>query len=419
MENWFVIKIVLGTALLGFISGITGTFTFLSKKTLITDAVSHAVLPGICLGFIAVGYKNPIALFIGAFATGWLALQFNNWLTLKTKIKEDTSIAITLSSFFGLGVVLLTYIQSSGNAEQSGLENYLFGNAAALSNADLWLFSISALCLVSLITLLFKEFKLVLFNPDFAISAGLPIQFFRFLISSITVFVIAAGIQAVGVVLMAALVITPPALARFWSSNLRNMMLISGLAGLLGAVSGTGFSLYYTKTPTGASIVLCLAALAILSILFGKEKGMVKRMWQQKRNQATIITENVLKIFFKISEQRKKPFKSRTAQELLEWPDVNEAQLKFGLKKLTQSKLLINKGKHWQLTEEGWEYAKTIVRRHRLWELYLTQKLKFADDHVHHDAEAMEHLITPEIEAQLQHELDYPTQDPHQKNIPS
>lgn len=160
--------VVVGSILLTASSSLVGSFTFLNKKSLVGDAIAHAVLPGICLGFLLSGTKNPLILIIGAFITGWISLVLVEFITTRTRIKEDTAIGLILSVFFGVGIVLLTVIQKSGNASQSGLDHFLFGKAAALVGSDLYTFASVAVILLVFVFLLFKEFSLLAFDKDFA-----------------------------------------------------------------------------------------------------------------------------------------------------------------------------------------------------------------------------------------------------------
>ena len=165
-----VTYVVIGTVLLAAASAVVGSFTFLKKKSLAGDAVAHAVLPGICLAFMLAGNKNPLALIVGAFITGWLSLVCIDYITSKTKLKEDTAIGLVLSVFFGVGILLLTAIQHSGNAEQSGLEGFIFGKAAALVGQDIVIFASLAIILVTTVLLFFKELTLIAFDAKITMS---------------------------------------------------------------------------------------------------------------------------------------------------------------------------------------------------------------------------------------------------------
>ena len=209
-----IVSVVVGAILLTASSAVVGTFTFLKKKALVGDAVAHSVLPGICLAFILSGTKNPIWMILGAFLTGWISLVIIDHITTKSKIKEDTAIALILSVFFGIGILMLTNIQHSGNPAQTGLDSFLFGKAAALVGQDLIVFGIVAVILIITVALFFKELKLIAFDSNYAKALGLPVKALDLLLTSLTVLAVVTGIQAVGVVLMAAMLITPAAAAR-------------------------------------------------------------------------------------------------------------------------------------------------------------------------------------------------------------
>lgn len=268
-------NVVLGCILLASSSAVVGCFTFLRKKALISEAVTHAVLPGICIGFLVKEVKDPVFLLIGAFVAGWLALICIDWIVNNSKLKQDTAIALVLSVFFGLGIMLLTNIQHTGIAAQAGLEEYLFGNAASLTGKDLQVFSITAVLLVVIIFAFYKEFTLIAFDRNFAISMGLPVQKLDHLLTSLTVLAIIIGIQAVGVVLMAAMLITPAAAARYWTEKLSIMILVAVLFSSVSGVSGAFVSYMVPSVPTGPCIIISLSIIAIFSFVFGKTGGML------------------------------------------------------------------------------------------------------------------------------------------------
>ncbi|MES2630134.1 MAG: iron chelate uptake ABC transporter family permease subunit [Bacteroidota bacterium] len=221
-----VLLIVAGCCLLGISSGVIGVFSFLQKKALFSDAVAHAVLPGVALAFILSGQKNPLILIAGALVSGWLALASIDIISSKSKIKPDTAIGIALSFFFGTGILLLTSIQQSGAASQSGLDSFLFGKAASMQQYDVITFIGFAAVLIIVVILFFKEFKLIIFNREYAISIGLPVRTFDLLLSTLNVLAVAIGIQSVGVVLMSALLISPAGAARFWTNDLIRMLFL-------------------------------------------------------------------------------------------------------------------------------------------------------------------------------------------------
>ncbi|MEO9871294.1 MAG: iron chelate uptake ABC transporter family permease subunit [Ekhidna sp.] len=201
--------VVFGAVLLSISSAVVGCFTFIKKKSLVGDVISHAVLPGICISFMISGSKDPFLLIIGAFISGWISIIVMDAIIQNTKIKEDAATGLSLSVFFGIGILLMTYIQHSGNASQSGLDTFLFGKAAALVGKDLVAFSIIAFIVLITVFAFYKEFKLISFDPNFARVIGLPIKKLEMVLTSVTVLAVVTGIQAVGVVLMAAILPNP------------------------------------------------------------------------------------------------------------------------------------------------------------------------------------------------------------------
>lgn len=409
--------VVLGSILLSVSAAIVGSFIVLKKKSLVGDAVSHSVLPGICAAFLFAGTKNISVMLIGAFASGWLSLVTIDYITAKSKIKKDAAIGLVLSVFFALGIVMMTYIQQSGNAAQSGLDRFIFGKAATLVGSDLITFSIIAVVLIVATLAFFKEFTIIAFDEHYAEVLGLPVRKLDLLLTSLTVLAVVTGITAVGVVLMAAMLITPAAAARYWTHNIRRMV---GLAAIFGAVSGLAgayISYIAPAMPTGPWMVVVSSLIAFFSFFFAP-LGIVPKTMKRNKNSRTMMDENILKLFYQIGEKGNDFSKKRTVDDLLAFRKMHPVQLKSGLNRLNRQNLLVKDSSNWQLTANGLEKAKKIVRLHRLWELYLTNYMDIAPDHVHNNAEEMEHYITPELEKQLEKYLENPETDPHGTVIP-
>jgi manganese/zinc/iron transport system permease protein len=397
---------------------VVGTFTFLKKKALVGDAVAHSVLPGICLAFILSGTKNPIWMILGAFLTGWISLVIIDHITTKSKIKEDTAIALILSVFFGIGILMLTNIQHSGNPAQTGLDSFLFGKAAALVGQDLIVFGIVAVILIVTVALFFKELKLIAFDSNYAKALGLPVKALDLLLTSLTVLAVVTGIQAVGVVLMAAMLITPAAAARFWTNDVFKMTLIAALLGGISGLSGAYVSYVAPAMPTGPWIVIIISVIAIVSFFIAPKRGIFARSIQQRKLQRLIMDENLLKELYHLGEKDEDPYKGRTVDEIIEERFFPKKKLKIALMRLKRQGFLEKKQGYWSYTEAGKIKGQRVVKLHRLWELYLSKYMKIAPDHVHEDAETVEHIITPELEARLEKMLEYPEFDPHEEKIP-
>lgn len=367
--------VVLGSILITASSAIVGSFTFLKKKALVGDAVAHAVLPGVCLSFILYGEKNPLVLIIGAFTTGWLALTLIDFITSKSKIKEDTAIGLILSVFFGIGIFLLTIIQKSGNAAQSGLDQFLFGKAASLVGSDLITFGMVAVLLLVAVYLFFKEFTLISFDKDFAASVGLPIRAMELVLTTLTVLAVVIGIQAVGVVLMAAMLITPAAAARFWTENIKVMIWLAAIFGAFSGISGAYISYIAPSMPTGPWIVIVISTIAFFSFFFAPGRGIIQRLITQKRIKKHIVDENILKALYQLGEEEKNFYDKRTIETILSKRTLRRDLLIKSLRRLKREGYLKNDNGLWFFTTAGKNKGQRVVKLHRLWEVYLTQYL--------------------------------------------
>ena len=407
----------MGTTLLAASSSVVGAFSYLKGQSLVGDAIAHALLPGVVLAFILGGIRNSSFLILGALISGLMAHYGIGYIENKTKLKSDTAVSLVLSTFFGFGIMLMSYIQRTGQGQQAGLERFLLGKAAAITMQDIYIFSALALVLIVGVGLFFKGFQLMTFNEDFAHAIGLPMPLIRFTFTVLTVLAITIGIQTVGVVLMAALLITPSAAARVWTNSLPAMLALAASFAGFAAVMGTYISSVLPKMPTGPWVVLVLAFFGFSSLLFAPKRGWFSKQRRAKANQRKTIRENVLKLLFQQEEQRGLP----TVLSIEEMQGIREMRLDrltSTLKELKNRLLIIDHGGSYGLTELGRGEGRRVVRLHRLWELYLTERLGMAADHIHPQAETMEHVITPEIEELLVKELGNPEVDPHQSPIP-
>ncbi|MFT5724382.1 MAG: manganese/zinc/iron transport system permease protein [Bacteroidia bacterium] len=410
------VKVVFwGSLILCSISGLVGTFTLLRKRSLIGDVISHSVLPGIALAFIIGQQKNPLYLIIGATITGWLSTYLVDYITKHSKIKNDTAIALILSVFFGVGVLLLTHIQHSGNASQSGLDQFIFGRASAMNMSDVWLFTIVGSIITILIIVFFRGLSLLSFDESYSQSIGFPNDLLKLVLSITTVVTVAMGVQAVGVVLMSALLITPAACAKFWTNKIIPLAVLSVIISGASGVIGSAISYTYNGMPTGPWIVVVVSLFAFLSAFIGNKNGLAKKYIQRAKNNTKILRENTIKLFFNPLTQGPTQYQF---DEIFQKSKMEKATLRKGLKLLKSDDLIEVANGNYTTTTQGVEEARTIVRKHRLWELYISRFMHLQPDHVHDDAEGIEHVITPEIEKELEKELDFPTKDPHDSDIP-
>lgn len=250
LTDYTLRTVALGAAVLGIVSGALGTFAFLRRQSLLGDAMSHAALPGVVLAFMLTGSKAPLVLVLGAAVAGVLGTVFLLSITRYTRIKEDAALGIILSVFFGVGLMLLTFLQRNPAAAQAGLNNFLFGQAATLLQRDVVVMAVFGGGALLVLALFWKEFKLLAFDRDFGGSLGFPMAALDVLLTTLLVIAIVIGLQAVGVVLMSAMVVAPAAAARQWTDRLSIMVILAAffgaMAGVIGAVIsslGTAFRL--------------------------------------------------------------------------------------------------------------------------------------------------------------------------------
>ncbi|MCT4598166.1 MAG: metal ABC transporter permease [Vallitalea sp.] len=282
----YTLQIVsLGSALLGIISGVVGSFAVLKKQSLLGDAVSHAALPGIALAFILSGSKNTLILLIGALLTGLLATWIVGLINKHSRIKFDSALALILSVFFGMGLTLLTYIQKIPNANQAGLETFIFGQASTLLKRDVKIIFIVGIVIIALIVIFWKELKILSFDNDFARSIGFSTKILDFLLASLIVTTIIIGLQTVGVILMSAMLVAPGVAARQWTNKLSIMVVLASIFGALSGILGTILSSSIENMPTGPSIVLVISIIVFVSIFFAPNRGLLWKKIKEYNNR--------------------------------------------------------------------------------------------------------------------------------------
>lgn len=270
--------ITLGCMLLGSVSGMLGCFAVLRKQSLLGDAVSHASLPGVCLAFLIIRSKNTEILLLGALAIGLICIGLIQTIQNYTKIKFDSALAFILSVFFGLGLVLLSYLNKLPGANKSGLNKFIFGQASTFVERDVRLMLYTGIILLIVIILFWKEFKIVTFDSEFAKTLGFPSRKIEILISILIVITVIIGIQAAGVILISAMIISPAVAARQWTNRLSVMVILSGIFGGIAGLTGTLISITESNLPTGPVIVLVISLIVVFSILFSPKRGILSRI---------------------------------------------------------------------------------------------------------------------------------------------
>ena len=282
LQSYTTQMVLLGTALLGLASGIAGTFAVLRKESLIGDGLSHAALPGVVIAFLLTGIKDIEVLITGAALSSITAAWLITITVENSKIKFDGALATILSAFFGLGMVLLTYLQSLNNAGQAGLSKFIFGQAATILARDVYITSAAALIIIVLTALFWKELKLISFDVEYAKTLQIPVTFTLILYRALLIMTIIIGIQSVGAILISSLLIAPAVGARQWTNKLGTMCILAGFFGMVSAIGGTIWSTTVQKLPTGPAIIVILSVIVLLSLIFAPNRGI---LWQYRKNK--------------------------------------------------------------------------------------------------------------------------------------
>ena len=307
MASQIVRTVLVGAAMLGAISGMLGAFAVLRRQSLLGDALAHAALPGVCLGFLVAGARDLGSILAGAFLTGALAALAMMLITRTTRLKTDAALGIVLSVFFAVGVVLLTHVQATGGAASAGLASFLFGQAAAILASDLWIMGGIGLVVLGLVLALWKEFKLVSFDADFARAQGFPVTVLEAMLTIMVALAIVVGLQLVGVVLMVALLIAPAAAARQWTNRLGMMVALSALIGAGSGAAGALISATTRGLATGPVVVLVATAAVLVSLALAPGRGLVWQALSARRARARISDGRILAAMQEFAEAHDDP----------------------------------------------------------------------------------------------------------------
>lgn len=425
----------IATMLMCLAAALVGVIVFLKRQSLLGEALSHAAYPGVVIGAMIVGLfwenaDNPsvtsIAILIGASISAFLGALAIFWLQKKVHVRPDASLCFILSAFFGIGILLASDLQFKQPFLYKQIQVYFYGQSATMSDAHILVYGALALGIILVITLLHKEFKALMFDEIFATSIGMPVKALHIIFFLLFVLSIVIGIRSVGVVLMSAMLIAPVVAARQYTNRLSTLFFLSAFFGVLSAFLGMVFSVEGSRylalaypekrlmLPSGPMIILSASLICLLSLLFAKERGALRKLWRSIKFKYMCASENILKALWRNESQKKGSF-----YFLKQNLGLSSLALAFLLHRLKIKGLLIlERNKSYALTPLGEERARKLVRLHRLWELYLADYLGIGIEKVHRSAEEMEHIITPELERELTFLLKDPKEDPHQQPIP-
>jgi len=285
--------VAVGAGLLGLAAGGAGAFVFLRKRALVSDAVSHATLPGVALAFILMvalggdGRWRP-GLLAGSALSAALGLVLVEWIARRTRLSEDAAIGAVLSVFFGFGIVLLTVIQTMSAGRAAGLGSFLLGSTAGMLLSEAATIAVAGALAALCVFILRRPMTLVAFDSDYAAATGVNVRRTDLAMMGLALMVTVIGLKVVGLILIVALLIIPPVAARFWTDRVDALI---GLAALIGGVSGyvgAAISAAAAKLPTGPIIVLVAFAIFVVSMLFSPRRGALASALRHQRFQRRV-----------------------------------------------------------------------------------------------------------------------------------
>jgi len=408
--------VIFCAGLLGVISGMVGVYLILRKRSLIGDAICHAALPGLAISFlvqVSMGGegKNLFGLLLGAALSGAAGSLSVIGLRRWSNLKEDAVLGIVLSVFFGIGMALFSVVQQYPQGNAAGLENFILGKTASIVASDRTTIVIASMIVVAALLLFQKELKLLCFDSTLAAAQGWPVLMMDLLLLSCVLIVVIVGANIVGVILVIALLVIPPASARFWTHSLPVTLVVSSFIGASSGILGALSSLMIDRVPSGAAIVLVASGFFALSLLVGTERGLLWRAWSLGRQRTKADQEHVLRAIFELLEiQGKAPqahgqmrSDSVVLTDLVRMRSWSAARLKIAVRQIcSQGWATVNDQGSATLTASGIQQALRAVRRHRLLELYFSRWADLSPDAIDRGADYTEHALDDDLLAELE-----------------
>ncbi len=389
--------------MVGLICGAVGPHALVRRISLLGDMISHAILPGVILGFLLSEERNLWVIFLTSSAVSLFAIWLLNLLNQVTKLKTDTSMGLILGGFFGIGVMLISY--GDWSSKLAGVDNFLFGQMSNLSLTDTYSITIAAVLVLSLTWIFQRPLLVTSFDPSFAINLGYSSFLINLVFYSLVTLAIVISVQCIGVILVSSLLIIPATTAHLLTDSMKKLTLISIGIALVSSLIGVLGSWFFTSIPAGPLVTITASLIFILSTIFSPHHGWLKSFRAKRVQNSLIEGHHALKWLYKKKES---PLFS-------ELPKAFQKTLQE-LEKLEQ---IIQKEGQVLLTSKGKEAAEQLIRKHRLWETYLTEQLGYPSDHVHADADKIEHLLLDHEVEEIAKILAYPKHDPHGQPIPA
>ncbi len=405
----WAIRALWAALLVGATCGALGCFIVLRNMSLIGDALSHSILPGIVLSFMLLGYSS-IGFFSGAVLAGLITAFAIIWIQRTFSTRADAAVGIVFTTMFALGVIGISLI-SGERGVHLDLKDFLFGNVLGVSDADLLLTASVSVFTLASVLVFYRHLFITSFQPVVADTMGISSSAVQYYLMFLLALTVVSALQMVGVILVVSMLITPAATALMLSSNLKRVIFLAAAIGMAAGVTGLISAILLEIAP-GPAMTVTAACFYLLAGIFSPQKGVLMKWRRKAAHRKKIEGEDFLKGLYK----------------QLEKGPVNIADLKTGpfrpqrlqliLQDLERRKLVEKTGNEIRLTDRGTAAARHLVRAHRLWETYLVNEIGLNEEQIHEEAEKLEHLLPEELLDEVEKTLGYPEKDPHGSPIP-
>ncbi|MCL4107307.1 UNVERIFIED_CONTAM: hypothetical protein GTU68_067218 [Idotea baltica] len=401
---------MIASSMVGVMCGVIGCFIVLRNMSLIGDALAHAILPGIFISFILVGYST-IGFFLGSVVAGLFTAFGITWIQHNVKTKNDAAIGIVFTTMFAIGVMGISYI-SQGEGVHLDLSDFLFGTTLSISPEDIYITGTVCVFVLSSVMVFYRYLFITTFQETIAQTMGISVKMIHYFLMLLLSFAVVSALRSVGVILVVAMLITPASTALLLSNKLKNVIVISAIIGLISANLGLILSILFNTTP-GPAMTVVVTGFYLLAAVFSPKKGLAVRYVRQIRQKKKIEQEDILRQAIKTNDEKGTPFGF-----FIEKLDYSLGKVKKLSQSLVKDGLASVKNDHLILNVKGSSVAEELVRAHRLWETYLVDKVGLNEEQIHEEADKMEHHLSPEFLDEVDHLLGYPETDPHGSPIP-
>ncbi len=408
-EEW-VMRGIIASSLVGITCGIIGCFIVLRNMSMIGDGLAHAILPGVFVAFLVLGYST-IGFFIGSVIAGLITAFGITWIQHKVNTKNDAAIGIIFTAMFSLGVIGISYLNNEQGVHID-LKDFLFGTTLGVSNEDIWLSL--GICVYTILSVIifYRYLFITTFQPTIATTMGISVKNMHYFLMLMLSFAVVASLRTVGLILVVAMLVTPPSTALLLSNKLKRVILLSALLGLFTAMSGFILAIVL-NAPPGPLMAVVATSIYLLTVVFSPNKGLLFKFINKRIQLNKIEREDIIRQSIRYPKGTKISFK-----ELTDRLGFTTSKLNRHIKALSEDGLILAQNDGLQLSIKGLEKGDALVRAHRLWESYQVNKMGLKEGQIHEEADRLEHFLTDEMLDEVDEKLGFPTSDPHGSPIP-